>query len=169
MIKYIAKQVDPDFQGNDLFWRDTFEDNAYTENCFIYGNKKFKSINLETFNLSKNDFECYSREDIIDEVNKKTGDVWDYYEIRGCCQGDWNVLFYKKDMLTQRDIDYIESCYFNTGMEFCVNEKGNLSDVYNIYIPECFYEEIQDAFAHQQQFLHIFYNLLYNFLFPNYL
>lgn len=43
---------------------------------------------------------------------------WVTRQITGCCQGDWNCIFYPVDSYNDEFIDYIESVYFNTRDEY---------------------------------------------------
>ena len=43
---------------------------------------------------------------------------WVTRQITGCCQGDWNCIFYPVDSYNDEFIDYNESIYFNTGAEY---------------------------------------------------
>ncbi len=40
--------------------------------------------------------------------------------IRGCCQGDWNYIYYPVDEYDLKSIEYLEAEYFNTGDEWRV-------------------------------------------------
>lgn len=40
------------------------------------------------------------------------GGYWDYREIRGSCQSEWNYLYYDREYLTKKDIFTIESVVF---------------------------------------------------------
>lgn len=148
MIKYIAKQIDPEFQRNNLFWGSSFEDDYYNENCFICGNSRyFCNINLDRFKLPTDELEGLTREEIIAKLKQETGKEWECVEIRGCSQSEWNVLYYVKDSLNQSDIDYVESCYFNTGMEFRLEEVDNKDEIFTIYIPLCMDGEIKELIS----------------------
>ena len=50
-----------------------------------------------------------------------TGEKWDYQTIRGCCQGDWNYIFYPVDKWTTEQIKAFEAEYFNTGTEWIID------------------------------------------------
>ena len=53
-----------------------------------------------------------------------TGKKWDYQTIRGCCQGDWNYIFYPADEWTKEQIEVFETEYFNTGTEWIVHDEN---------------------------------------------
>lgn len=51
-----------------------------------------------------------------------TGKKWDTRIINGCCQSDWNYIFYPVDEWTKEDIEIFETEYFNTGTEWIVDD-----------------------------------------------
>ena len=53
--------------------------------------------------------------DLLTICEKRT---WICDTIYGCCQGDYQTVFYPTDSYHQEFIDYIESLYFNTGNEY---------------------------------------------------
>ena len=42
--------------------------------------------------------------------------------IRGCCQRDWNYVFYPADEWSREELDNFETEYFNTGTEWMVQD-----------------------------------------------
>lgn len=44
--------------------------------------------------------------------------------IRGCCQRDWNYVFYPADEWSREELDNFETEYFNTGTEWMVQDDG---------------------------------------------
>ena len=56
-----------------------------------------------------------------------TGNEWEYGTIRGCCQGDWNQVFYQvKDW--PNGIDCFEIEYFNLGTEWVVHDEDSIPE-----------------------------------------
>ena len=51
-----------------------------------------------------------------------TGKTWNYQIIRGCCQSDWNYIFYPADEWTSEQIAVFETEYFNTGTEWIIHD-----------------------------------------------
>lgn len=51
-----------------------------------------------------------------------TGRKWDWRIIRGCCQSDWNEIFYPVDDWSREALAAFEVEYFNTGSEWIVHE-----------------------------------------------
>lgn len=62
-----------------------------------------------------------SEEDYLQALQLITGKKWRQVCIKGCCQRDWQYLYVSEE-ITDKDIDYIEMCYFNTGTEWLVFE-----------------------------------------------
>ena len=53
-----------------------------------------------------------------------TGKKWDYSTIRGCCQGDWQEVFYPVDEWDKAALEAFEVQYFNTGSEWIVHDEA---------------------------------------------
>lgn len=69
---------------------------------------------------------CLSSEedDIICKVlSVVCGYEWDYRIIRGCCQGDWNYIFYPVKYWTEKALNAFEVMYFNTGSEWIIHDE----------------------------------------------
>lgn len=54
-----------------------------------------------------------------------TGRKYDCRRINGCCQGDWNYIFFPEDEWTDQDIDRFEIEYFNLGDEWKVVDEDD--------------------------------------------
>lgn len=54
---------------------------------------------------------------------------WSYSCIRGCCQSDWQYVFYDTAMWSEESIACFEKEYFNLGTEWIVHDEEN--------VPEC--------------------------------
>ena len=69
------------------------------------------------------------------------GEEYETYTIRGCCQGDWNILYAPKSM-TEEERSFIEALYFNTGTEVIIHDEDNepkdASEIngYSVYFAE---------------------------------
>ena len=50
---------------------------------------------------------------------------WTTAEIRGCCQRDYQTVFYPVDAYSDEFVNYIESIYFGTGAEYKICEYDN--------------------------------------------
>ena len=69
--------------------------------------------------------ECSSSEDVpilVDVLSIGSGEEWDYREIHGCCQGEWNNVYYPVEKWTEESLEAFETMYFNTGSEWIVHE-----------------------------------------------
>lgn len=78
--------------------------------------------------LVKEFSECRNSEEngiICKILTLVTRHEYDYTTIRGCCQGDWNEVFYPVDKYTTEDINTFESYYFNTGTEWIIHDEDN--------------------------------------------
>lgn len=61
--------------------------------------------------------------DIIARVlSLVTGQPWEWSIIRGCCQGDWQEVFYPVNEWGREALAAFEVEYFNTGSEWIVHE-----------------------------------------------
>ena len=63
-------------------------------------------------------------EAILHVLSSLTGEKWAYYTLRGYCQGDIAHLICKAGALDENNARYIESVYFNTGIEICAFDGG---------------------------------------------
>lgn len=52
-----------------------------------------------------------------------TGKEYDYTQISGCCQSDWQYIYYPADDYDFKAIEQLESEYFNTGEEWLIFEE----------------------------------------------
>ena len=69
--------------------------------------------------------ECRSSEEdqiLVDVLSIVTGEEWDYRNIHGCCQSEWNTVYYPVKYWTKESLDAFETMYFNTGSEWIVHE-----------------------------------------------
>lgn len=69
--------------------------------------------------------ECsYQEEDQIlcNVLSIVTGEDWKVTRIHGCCQSEWNYVFYPADNWNYRNLRVFESEYFNTGSEWIIHE-----------------------------------------------
>ncbi len=52
-----------------------------------------------------------------------TGKEWDMRTIRGCCQGDWQEVYFPVDAWSREALDAFEIEYFNTGSEWIIHDE----------------------------------------------
>lgn len=53
-----------------------------------------------------------------------SGMEYDWCEIHGCCQGDWNRVYYPTEKFSRDDISILECEYFNLGTEWVIDDSG---------------------------------------------
>ena len=54
-----------------------------------------------------------------------TGKKYSYTCLRGCCQSEWNYMYYPVEDWTNESLCAFESEYFNTGTEWIVHDEEN--------------------------------------------
>lgn len=64
----------------------------------------------------------YEGDYILGMLEVITGKEWYKTTIRGCCQSDWQDLFYSPEEWTKEEISNFETMYFNTGTEWLIHE-----------------------------------------------
>lgn len=57
-----------------------------------------------------------------------TGIKWEWTIISGCCQSEWQIIYYPVGKYSDKNIDIFETGYFNTGTEWIIHDDD--------YIPE---------------------------------
>lgn len=66
---------------------------------------------------------CSREEEILCQViSIVTGKKWDYKIISGCCQSDWNYIYYPVDKWTNEALEAFEIEYFNKGTEWIIDD-----------------------------------------------
>lgn len=157
-MKIKAYQVAPEYQEAPLWLFDEMP-----EGVEIWGNKDYKRHTSATFdevlecleygNFSDFEFTGYKAQRLEELCNKYgtrgaddegiiaealsivTGQKWEYKQISGCCQSDWNYIYYRPEEWTENALEYFEIEYFNTGNEWRIeDEEGD--DMGNVYTHE---------------------------------
>lgn len=157
-MKIKAYQVAPEYQESPLWAFD-----AMPEGLEIYGNRDYKRHTSATFDevlecLEYGDFSDFEftgyKADRLEELCNKygarganneaiiaealsivTGQKWECKQISGCCQSDWNYIYYRPEEWTEKALEYFEIEYFNTGNEWRIeDEEGD--DMGNVYTHE---------------------------------
>lgn len=54
-----------------------------------------------------------------------SGEEYDYKTIRGCCQGDWNYIYYPVKEWSDEAIKTFETEYFNEGTEWIIHDEDS--------------------------------------------
>lgn len=97
---------------NNQLWRDDGK---------TYGTRQIGKLKQLVLKYS----DCNSSEEdqiLVDVLSIVTGEKWDYKEIHGCCQGEWNTVYYPVRWWTKKSLEAFETMYFNTGSEWIVHE-----------------------------------------------
>ena len=157
-MKIKAYQVAPEHQEAPLWLFDKMP-----EGVEICGNKDYKRNTSATFDevldcleygdFSDFEFTGYKAERMEELCNKYgtrgaddegiiaealsivTGQKWEYKQISGCCQSDWNYIYYRPEEWTKKALEYFEIEYFNIGNEWRIeDEEGD--DMGNVYTHE---------------------------------
>ena len=157
-MKYKAYQIAPEHQESPLCLSNYLAD---FEGMEMYGNKDYTRHTSATFDevlncLENGDFSYFESkltgceaariDDLCDEYGTQgadnesiiaealsivTGKEWECKQICGCCQSDWNYIYYRPDEWTKKALEYFEIEYFNTGEEWRIeDEEGNEEFVY---------------------------------------
>lgn len=58
-------------------------------------------------------------------LNIFTSRTWVRRTIRGCCQGEWQIIYYPEEEFSDQDIKNIEIEYFDMGYEWIVHDQDN--------------------------------------------
>ena len=66
----------------------------------------------------------YEGDYILEMLEAITGEAWKTTTIRGCCQSDWQDVYYPVNAWSAEAIAHFETEYFNTGSEWMVHD-GN--------------------------------------------
>ena len=157
-MKIKAYQVAPEYKESPLYLFD-----EWLEGLEIYGNKDYKRRTSETFDEVLECLECgdfsafeftgYKAERMEELCNKYytqganneaiiaealsivTGQKWEYKQISGICQSDWNYIYYRPEEWPEKALEYFEVEYFNTGDEWRIEgEEGD--DFGSVYTHE---------------------------------
>lgn len=98
---------------NDLLWR---------EEGKPYSTRQIGKLKQLVLKYS----DCRSNEEdqiLVDVLSIVTAEKWDYRQISGCCQSDWNYVYYPVQYWTEEGLDAFETMYFNTGSEWIVHDE----------------------------------------------
>ena len=145
-MKIKAYQVAPEYQESPLYLFD-----EATEDLEIYGNRDFERRTSAKFDevlkcLENGDFSDFEftgcKAERLEELCNKygtrgaldeqiiaealsivTGQKWGYRKIYGCCQSDWNYIYYRPEEWTEKALEYFEIEYFNTGDEWSIKDE----------------------------------------------
>ena len=105
------------------------------------GGKPWTDEEIEEWKELLENPDTSDNETMVQGLSLLTGKAYDCTMIRGCCQGDWQYMYYPVSEWDSEAIEEFESEYFNTGSEWCIN-----SDGYEPYDPESEDPESMDGF-----------------------
>ena len=157
-MKIKAYQAAPEYQESPLWLFD-----EVLEGLEIYGNRDYIRRTSATFDevlecLDHGDFSdleiAGDKAERMEELCNKygtrgaddegiiaealsivTGQRWEYKQISGIYQSDWNYIYYRPDEWTEKALEYFEIEYFNTGDEWRIeDEEGD--DLGSVYTHE---------------------------------
>ena len=66
--------------------------------------------------------------DVCAVLSIVTGRPWESGQITGCVQGDWQNVIYPEDVYSRKDLEYLETDYFNTGSEWMIHDEDSIPD-----------------------------------------
>ena len=157
-MKIKAYQIAPEYQESPLWLFD-----EVPEGLEIYGNRDYIRRTSETFDevlecLDYGDFSDFGftghKAECLEELCNKyytqganneaiiaeslsivTRQKWEYKQISGSCQSEWNYIYYRPDEWPEKALEYFEAEYFNTGDEWRIeDEEGD--DLGSVYTHE---------------------------------
>jgi hypothetical protein len=117
----IAKQVPPEYQQSP------FEPECWNGIIF-HGNRHFHSHTAPEFDAIVNRFDGEKR--ILRALHLLTGKRYSVRTLRGCCQGDWQTIYYPVEDYSREALEALEIEYFNTGSEWIVDPDGDSVSIY---------------------------------------
>lgn len=154
MLKTVLKKI-PD----EELYCSNFEDEYFAEEdvekkILVYGNRDFREYGDSTLldvvkgNYYDDDIDPATGEAIgydyetLPELQKLTGKEWAEYEFKGYSQGDWQDVYYVKDEVSQKRLEYLDAYYMGKYSEYRVFENigGDPQDVddsefdYSVYV-----------------------------------
>ena len=136
MSKTILRKV-PD---EDMYYNFEDEVEIDTSKIVICGNRNYREIGDETLidiiEGNYYDDEVGYEYEPLEMLNKYTNKTWFRDEMRGYSQGDWNLIYYVKDEVSQEQLEEIENFYMGKVSEFTVVEDDDEDSVYHVFIPD---------------------------------
>ena len=110
-------------------------------NFLIYGNKNFEPYYDNNFEYDLDELYYCNEEESIKYLSK----LWNVeeseiatYQLKGCIQRDWNILYYIKNDISNESLAWIELAYFNLG--YVVYDEDN----YPYYVDSLYIEDIRE-------------------------
>ena len=113
-MKIKAYQIAPEYQESPLMLFD-----EWLEGLEIYGNRKYIRRTSDKYYTQGANNEAI----IAEALSIVTGQKWEYKQISGCCQSEWNCIYYRPEEWTEKALEYFEIEYFNTGDEWRIEDE----------------------------------------------
>lgn len=135
-MKTILRKV-PD---EDMYYNFEDEVEIDTSKIVICGNRNYREFGDETL-IDIIEGNYYDDEvgydyEPLEMLNKYTNKTWVRDEMKGYSQGDWNLIYYVKDEVSQEQLDEIENFYMGKVSEFTVVEDDDEESVYHVFVPD---------------------------------
>ena len=68
---------------------------------------------------------------IAEALSIITGQKWEYRQISGSCQSDWNYIYYRLEEWTEKALEYFEIEYFNGVYEELNKDWAEIDEMWN--------------------------------------
>ena len=111
-------------------WADWYKNatQAITEYLPPTNGKKYSTNAIHALRCLIIDYSCCAcskeNEILCKVLSIVDGRPWEWSTIRGCCQGDWQEVFYPVDEWDKTALEAFEVQYFNTGSEWIVHDEA---------------------------------------------
>lgn len=122
-MKIIAKQVPPEYQDSNF-------DPECWPGVIFHGNRDYHSRTTPIFESIIERF--YTEKHILRALYFMTGKKYERHTIRGCCQRDWQDIYYPAADYSRDSLEYLEIEYFNLGTEWVITSAED-PDGYGLY------------------------------------
>lgn len=90
-----------------------------------YSMEEVQTIRALISDYQNADTEAKERSALIGILNIFTGQTWIEKTIRGCCQGEWQTVFYPEEQYSEQAINNLEIEYFNLGSDWIIHDRDN--------------------------------------------
>lgn len=143
-MKIIAEQVPPEWQEAPINFANWFD---MWPGVIVHGNRHYNSHTTPEFDAIIDRFDGEKR--ILRALHLVTGKRYEKRTIHGCCQGDWQEVYYPVADYSPEALYTLEIEYFNLGSEWQIKTEEEDPDGYSLYCyttgPDCIREEIANA------------------------
>ena len=85
-----------------------------------YSDQEIEALKKAVFDYAAGDYFGAEEDALLEVLRVWKGQTWKTTTISGCCQGDWQNVFFRADLLSEKDIERLEKEYFNLGSEYMV-------------------------------------------------